>query len=79
MKCVRVLKRLAARVPGVNNVESKTEEGRVLLRFRDGAFEDPCLARYVSDGCLLRAYGVPVVEASLSFWSSACLNDSGEV
>ena len=48
-----VLKRLAERVPGVSNVESKvTEEGRVLLRFRDGAFEDPFLARYVSDGTI---------------------------
>jgi predicted ATPase len=29
-----------------------TEEGRVLLRFKDGAFEDPFLARYVSDGTI---------------------------
>ncbi|WP_419632875.1 AAA family ATPase, partial [Thiolapillus sp.] len=29
-----------------------TEEGRVLLRFQDGAFEDPFLARYVSDGTI---------------------------
>jgi len=48
-----ILKRLARRVPGVKRVESKvTEEGRVLLKFQDGAFEDPFLARYVSDGTI---------------------------
>ena len=34
-------------------MESKqTEEGRILLKFQDGAFEDPFLARYVSDGTI---------------------------
>jgi predicted ATPase len=48
-----VLKRLQKRVPGVTSVEAKTtEEGRVLLKFQDGAFEDPFLARYVSDGTI---------------------------
>ncbi len=48
-----ILSRLQARVPGVTKVESKTtEEGRVLLKFQDGAFEDPFLARYVSDGTI---------------------------
>lgn len=49
----RILLRLADRVPGITRVESKvTEEGRVLLKFKDGAFEDPFLARYVSDGTI---------------------------
>ncbi|MDX2101661.1 MAG: AAA family ATPase [Alphaproteobacteria bacterium] len=49
----RILKKMAERVPGVSKVEAKTtEEGRVLLRFKDGAFEDPFLARYVSDGTI---------------------------
>lgn len=49
----KILTRLAERVPGINRVESKfTEEGRVLLKFQDGAFEDPFLARYVSDGTI---------------------------
>ena len=44
---------LKARVPGITHVESKqTEEGRILLKFQDGAFEDPFLARYVSDGTI---------------------------
>jgi len=34
-------------------VDAKTtEEGRVLLRFQDGAFEDPFLSRFVSDGTI---------------------------
>ena len=49
----KVLRRLAERVPGIERVESKvTEEGRVLPKFQDGAFEDPFLARYVSDGTI---------------------------
>lgn len=49
----RILDSLKMRVPGISNVESKTtEEGRVLLKFQDGAFEDPFLARYVSDGTI---------------------------
>jgi predicted ATPase len=48
-----ILEKLADRVPGINQVDAKTtEEGRVLLRFQDGAFEDPFLARYVSDGTI---------------------------
>lgn len=48
-----ILSKLKMRVPGITNVESKTtEEGRVLLKFQDGSFEDPFLARYVSDGTI---------------------------
>jgi predicted ATPase len=49
----QILGKLARRVPGITKVDSKvTEEGRVLLRFQDGAFEDPFLARFVSDGTI---------------------------
>lgn len=49
----KILELLKKRVPGITNVEAKTtEEGRVLLKFQDGAFEDPFLARYVSDGTI---------------------------
>ena len=49
----RILERLRQRVPGMARVEAKqTEEGRILLRFQDGAFADPFLARYVSDGTI---------------------------
>lgn len=48
-----VLRKLANRIPGLANVEAKTtEEGRVLLRFQDGSFSDPFLARHVSDGTI---------------------------
>ncbi len=49
----QILTLLKRRVPGITNVNSKTtEEGRVLLKFQDGKFEDPFLARYVSDGTI---------------------------
>ena len=49
----RILQELESRVPGIRHVESRqTEEGRTLLRFQDGAFESPFLARYVSDGTI---------------------------
>ena len=41
------------RVPGVEKVEARpTEDGRLVLRFQDGAFQDPFIARYVSDGTI---------------------------
>jgi predicted ATPase len=49
----RITKQLAKRVPGISHVEARTtEEGRVLLKFRDEAFQDPFLARHVSDGTI---------------------------
>ncbi|MEZ6123632.1 MAG: AAA family ATPase [Planctomycetaceae bacterium] len=49
----QIITKLKDRVPGVSHVESKqTEEGRILLKFQDGAFEDLFLARYVSDGTI---------------------------
>lgn len=49
----RVLQVMSERVPGVNRVEAKpTEDGRLVLRFQDGSFQDPFIARYVSDGTI---------------------------
>lgn len=49
----RVLQVMSERVPGVNKVEAKpTEDGRLVLRFQDGSFQDPFIARYVSDGTI---------------------------
>jgi predicted ATPase len=61
-----ILDRLRRRIPGMKQVESKTtEEGRVLLKFQDGAFEDPFLARYVSDGTIkMLAYLVLLYDPS---------------
>ena len=48
-----ILERMKHRVPGVSNVEAQeTVDGRLVLRFQDGAFKDPFLARYVSDGTI---------------------------
>lgn len=49
----KICQKLAMRIPGIEKVSARTtEEGRVLLKFQDGAFEDPFLARYVSDGTI---------------------------
>ena len=49
----RVLDTMRRRVPGVSDVEAKpTEDGRLVLRFQDGSFKDPFIARYVSDGTI---------------------------
>ena len=49
----RILDVMRARVPGVTSVEAKpTVDGRLVLRFQDGNFEDPFIARYVSDGTI---------------------------
>jgi len=62
----KILSRLQQTVPGVTKVEAKTtEEGRVLLKFQDGAFEDPFLARFVSDGTIkMLAYLVLLYDPS---------------
>ena len=49
----KVLQVMSERVPGVSRVEAKpTDEGRLVLRFQDGSFKDPFIARYVSDGTI---------------------------
>ncbi|MDR0380740.1 MAG: AAA family ATPase [Oscillospiraceae bacterium] len=48
-----VLKRMTERVPGVTDIKAKTtDDGRILLRFRDGNFTDPFVSSYVSDGTI---------------------------
>lgn len=49
----KVLQAMQERVPGITKVEAKpTEDGRLVLRFQDGSFKDPFIARYVSDGTI---------------------------
>lgn len=49
----QVLTAMQQRVPGVEAVDAKpTEDGRLVLRFRDGSFKDPFVARHVSDGTI---------------------------
>ena len=48
-----ILDAMKRRIPGIEKVEAKpTEDGRLVLRFKDGAFLDPFIARYVSDGTI---------------------------
>ena len=57
----RVLQAMQVRVPGVKSVEARpTEDGRLVLRFQDGSFESPFVARYVSDGrWIFRIHSLP--------------------
>ena len=49
----QILKTMEQRVPGVSKIDAKnTEDGRLVLRFQDGAFKEPFIAKYVSDGTL---------------------------
>jgi predicted ATPase len=48
-----ILERIASRIPGIAKIDTHiTEDKRVLLRFNDGAFEDPFFAQQMSDGTL---------------------------
>ncbi|HEX4960031.1 MAG TPA: AAA family ATPase [Thermoanaerobaculia bacterium] len=48
-----VLEKMKRRVPGVSQVDAvETVDGRIALRFQDGSFKDPFLARFVSDGTI---------------------------
>lgn len=48
-----IKRRMRERVPGVSDIEvAVTEDGRLLMRYRDGAFKDPFIDRNVSDGTI---------------------------
>lgn len=48
-----ILDRMERRVPGISGVEPElTQDGYLILRFRDGTFKTPFLDRYVSDGTI---------------------------
>lgn len=48
-----IIDAMQRRVPGVSVVEPRqTEDGRLVLRFQDGSFKDPFIARHVSDGTI---------------------------
>ena len=49
----KILQRFRERIPGMSKVTATaTEDGHILLRFKDGSFKDPFIARYVSDGTI---------------------------
>lgn len=46
-----VKRKMRERVPGVENIEvNLTDDGRLLMRYKDGAFIDPFIDKNVSDG-----------------------------
>ena len=48
-----ILEKMRQRVPGIDNVAAEnTTDGRLVLKFQDGSFKDPFVARYVSDGTI---------------------------
>lgn len=48
-----ILRKMSERVPGVGKVEAQeTADGRIVLKFQDGSFKDPFVARFVSDGTI---------------------------
>ncbi len=50
---MQVLEGMKKAVPGVGQIEvEETVDGRLVLKFSDGSFEDPFVARYVSDGTI---------------------------
>jgi predicted ATPase len=49
----RIIEAMKRRVPGIRNVEPiLTQDGHLLLGFRDQSFENPFIDRYVSDGTI---------------------------
>ncbi|MFZ2633722.1 MAG: AAA family ATPase [Desulfosalsimonadaceae bacterium] len=48
-----ILERISAKIPGISSIDTQvTQDKRVLLRFNEGAFEDPFFAQQMSDGTL---------------------------
>ena len=48
-----ILNKFRRRVPGVENVlAEETQDGRIVLKFKDDGFKDPFVARFVSDGTI---------------------------
>ena len=49
----KILEKFKQRVPGVENVEAEeTQDGRIVLKFKDDSFKDPFVSRFVSDGTI---------------------------
>lgn len=49
----KILDKFKKRVPGVENViAEETQDGRIVLKFKDGSFKDPFIAKFVSDGTI---------------------------
>ena len=48
-----ILERISEKVPGIDRIDTaQSPDGRLLLRFNDGGFDDPFYAQQMSDGTL---------------------------
>lgn len=48
-----IIEKFKQRVPGIDGVEpQETQDGRIILKFKDGSFKDPFISRFVSDGTI---------------------------
>lgn len=48
-----IIESMQRSIPGISKVEAQeTVDGRIILKFSDGNFKDPFVARYVSDGTI---------------------------
>lgn len=48
-----ILDKFRVRVPGVESViAEETQDGRIVLKFKDDSFQDPFVSRFVSDGTI---------------------------
>jgi predicted ATPase len=48
-----IIESMRLRVPGISSIEPEpTKDGRLLLKFQDGSFQDPFIDKYVSDGTI---------------------------
>lgn len=49
----QIKQKMRNRVPGVDNIEVKvTDDGRLIMRYKDGAFSEPFIDKNVSDGTI---------------------------
>jgi predicted ATPase len=48
-----IIQKMQQRIPGISTITADTTvDNRLVLRFRDGAFKDPFLSKYASDGTM---------------------------
>jgi predicted ATPase len=48
-----IIESMRLRIPGISSIEPEpTKDGRLLLKFQDGSFQDPFIDKYVSDGTI---------------------------
>lgn len=49
----KIIDLMKSRIPGISAIEPEpTKDGRLLLKFQDGSFQDPFIDKYVSDGTI---------------------------